>query len=61
MRLKYLLELLRNPLFFLVRGQWIERNEPLIIVDVTTDLKSTLKRPGNENAEYVLIGFKVPK
>lgn len=48
-------------MFFLVKGRWVERNEPLIVVDVTCDLNETLKRPGNEIADYVLIGFRINK
>ncbi len=59
MSLKLFLKLFRKPLFFLVKGTWIERNEPLIVLDVSPDLKTALNRKGNEKAEYVLIGFKL--
>lgn len=62
MKLRAFLQLLRNPIFFLVRGQWIERNEPLIVIDVSDHLdKHWLARKGNEKAEYIMIGFKLPK
>ena len=47
-----------KPLFFLVKGRWVERNEPLMVIDIGDDLKYLLRRPGNEKAEYVLIGFR---
>ena len=62
--MKYLIETIKRlgkPVFFLVSSQWIERNEPLRVIDITSyeDLKYTLKRKGNERAEYVMLGFKV--
>lgn len=59
MSLKTLLSLFRKPVFFLVKFKWIERNEPLMVVDMGSNLKSLLNRKGNECAEYIIIGFKV--
>ena len=59
MSIKMLLRLLRSPVFFLVKSKWVERNEPLMIVDTGSDLKHLLRREGNEKAEYVLVGFRV--
>lgn len=61
MSIKQVGKILKNPLFFLVRGKWIERNEPLIVLDVSEDLDSALKRVWNEDADYVLIGFRIPQ
>lgn len=60
---KLLLKMLRRPVFFLVKKPWIERNEPLVVVDMTQDqdLEWCLKRPGNEKAQYILVGFEVQK
>jgi hypothetical protein len=59
MKLKMFLELFRKPYFFLIKGKLIERNFPITLVDVGTDLNYLLKRKGNEEANYVFIGFKV--
>lgn len=51
----------KRPLFLLVKPMWIERNEPLTVLDVSSDLKGMLARKGNEDGHYVLIGFDVTK
>jgi len=52
-------KLFKRPLLFLLKPEWIERNEKLIVVDVGSDLRGLLRRPGNEGARYVLLGFEI--